>query len=177
MGHGSVAAAVAASVLVLTHIASSTASFAADVAAPPLKAAPPLSPPWAGFYVGVTGGYGWSHDSFSRVTGLAGLPPLIAGDVHSKGGVVGGYAGYNWQYGRFVTGLEIDFTATDISGTSTGGTAGATAGGTVSITQSFGERVKYLGSARARLGWTPVESVLVYGTAGLAWERVDQTVA
>jgi len=164
-------AAMTAIVIVFTHIASSTAGLAADVPAPPLKAAPPLSPPWAGFYVGVTAGYGWSHDSFSRTSILPGLPPLTVSDVDSKGGLVGGYAGYNWQYGRVVTGLEIDFTATDISGTSTG----STAGGTTSIVQSFGDRLKYLGSARARLGWTPVDSLLVYGTAGLAWERVDQT--
>ena len=159
------------------QIASSTGSFAADVAAPVLKAPPPLPlpPSWAGFYLGLTGGYGWKQDEFSAVTEFGtGTAPLIIDGVHSKGGVFGGYAGYNWQFGRFVPGIEIDFTATDISGTSVAAGSVSVPGTTGTVSISMGERVKYLGSARARLGWTPLDPLLLYGTAGLAWERVDQ---
>jgi opacity protein-like surface antigen len=168
-----------ASALTITQFAFGTSSFAADVAAPVLKAPPPPPPSWTGFYLGVTGGYGWKHDNFTRTAVLAApLAPMTIDGIDSRGGVVGGYAGYNWQFGRFVTGLEVDFTATDISGTSTISQTASTVvpvALTESITQSLGERVKYLGSVRARLGWLPIDTVLVYGTAGLAWERVDQT--
>src|SRR5262245_21474442 len=89
-------AAAAATVVALTHSASSGGSFAADVAAPPLKAAPPLSPPWTGFYVGATGGYGWKHDNFTRTTVLTSpLAPMTIDGIDSHGGVFGGYAGHN----------------------------------------------------------------------------------
>jgi len=33
------------------------------------------------------------------------------------------------------------------------------------------DQISYLGTARGRLGWAPTDVVLVYGTAGLAWEH------
>src|SRR5262245_64508804 len=97
-------AAVAAGTATATIFAD-TAS-AADM---PVKAAvaPQLQPPsWAGFYVGVTGGYGWKRDNFTNSEDFSGAPitPLVIDGVKSKGGIYGGYAGYNWQYGRFVPG-------------------------------------------------------------------------
>lgn len=44
-----------------------------------------------------------------------------------------------------------------------------------SLTEIRSDDVKFLGSARGRLGYTPYYNVLLYGTAGLAWERLDQT--
>jgi opacity protein-like surface antigen len=37
--------------------------------------------------------------------------------------------------------------------------------------------VKYLGTVRGRLGWLPTDTVLLYGTAGLAWERFGRAQA
>ena len=34
--------------------------------------------------------------------------------------------------------------------------------------------MKYLGTARGRLGWLPTETILLYGTAGLARERFER---
>ena len=44
----------------------------------------------------------------------------------------------------------------------------------VSATQT--DKFDLLGSARARLGYLPWPSVLLYGTGGLAWTRLEQTV-
>ena len=91
--------------------------------------------------------------------------------------MLGGHAGYNWQYSSVVAGLEIDFSAARINGSS--GAAGV--GTQFSLAATLGDDVKYLGTARTRLGWAPEWSgffgsgLLIYGTAGLAWERVEQT--
>ena len=78
--------------------------------------APPISPAvsWAGFYLGAHGGYGWKDDDFTQVVNFSDLAQ--AGGIKSRGWVAGGHAGYNWQYGRVVTGLEVDFSLGDLKG-------------------------------------------------------------
>jgi len=49
--------------------------------------------------------------------------------------------------------------------------------GVFSFDEALSDNVKYLGTVRARLGWTPMQNVLLYGTGGLAWERVERTVS
>ena len=39
----------------------------------------------------------------------------------------------------------------------------------------LGDRVKYLATSRARLGFLPAETVLLYATGGLAWERLERS--
>jgi outer membrane immunogenic protein len=129
-------------------------------------AAPVLASSWAGFYLGVHGGYGWGHDPFSKVVffdPLAGS--TFVNGVNSAGWLAGGHAGYNWQFNRVVTGLELDLSGADVRGSSTAAIPGSTF--------TLGDRIKYLGTARARLGWLPTPGVLLYGTAGLAWERIE----
>ena len=82
----------------------STSAFAADL---PTMKAPPAPPPvyapaftWTGFYVGVNGGYAYRSLSSSNMPS-------------ASGGVVGGTAGYNYQIGQFVGGLEGDLDYTD----------------------------------------------------------------
>ena len=84
--------------------------LAADMA---VKAAPPplAVPSWAGFYLGIHGGYGWKDDPFSEV--LAFAPPITTIDgIKARGWLAGGQAGYNWQYSAVVGGLELDVSAT-----------------------------------------------------------------
>ena len=126
---------------------------------------------WSGFYVGVHGGYGWKENDFSEVIQV--VPLLTLGGIESKGSVWGLQAGHNWQRGSIVGGLEIDFSKSNISGNSAPLVRNLGEG--VSITDTVGDDVKWLGSARARLGFTPGSNFLLYGTAGLAWERVDRT--
>lgn len=146
------------------------AASAADLpAAAPMP--PVVAPGWAGFYLGVHGGYGWGDNNFSQT--LFPLPPYAAVQgFRSQGGLYGAQAGYNWQFGRAVTGFEIDFSAADIRGSSA--TASQEFPGLGTLSSSRFDRVKYLGTARGRLGWLPTENFLLYGTAGAAWERVDE---
>lgn len=146
-----------------------TTALAADL--PVVTKVPPATAQsWAGFYLGVHGGYGWGKNDYFLVPFPNATQGGTVGSMSSRGAVYGVQAGYNWQYGRVVTGVEIDFTAADIAGSTT--TAGVVPNNFTYVrTQT--ERAKNLGTARARLGWLPADNVLIYGTAGAAWERFD----
>jgi opacity protein-like surface antigen len=91
----------------------SGATMAADIAVAP-STAPAVSNSWAGFYLGAHGGYGWGNNDFSAV--LSANPFFAVGGIKSRGALYGGQAGYNWQYGRGVAGVELDFSAAAING-------------------------------------------------------------
>src|SRR5712675_1658027 len=86
-------------------VAGAGVAGAADLAVKAPPRAPVYVSDWAGFYVGVNGGYGWGNTTFDGRDWLNAKP---------KGGVVGGQAGYNWQYGSVVGGVEVDFDGADI---------------------------------------------------------------
>jgi outer membrane immunogenic protein len=134
------------------------------------KAPPAIATSWAGFYLGVHGGYGWGKNSFREYISEADPHPFIDGPK-SQGSVVGGHAGYNWQYGRAVTGIEIDWSAADIRGSAQPLSA-ITVFGPQTLDRS--DHAKYLGTARGRIGWLPNDRVLLYGTAGFAWGRFEE---
>lgn len=117
-------------------------TFAADLAARTYTKAPPMAvlPTWAGFYIGAMGGYG-SED---------------AGFASMKGGFAGGTAGYNWQQGNIVFGLEADAAWADLS-------ASATAFGVTA-----NSKIRDMGTARGRLGYA-FGPTLLYVTGGYAW--------
>jgi opacity protein-like surface antigen len=145
----------------------SGATMAADLVVVP-TGTPAVNSSWAGFYLGAHGGYGWGNNDFSVVLGTN--PLFAVGGIKSRGALYGGQAGYNWQYGRGVAGVELDFSTAGINGS----TASSSVQGTLTDFDSRSDEIKYLGTARARLGWLPTDNVLLYGTAGLGWERVDR---
>jgi outer membrane immunogenic protein len=123
---------------------------AADLAvkAPPPGLAPVYLSDWAGFYIGINGGGGWGDVKFDNDPAFNSKP---------SGGLIGGHAGYNWQYGSVVAGLEVDFDGADIKQT----------------VSPFGvstqEKIDELASARARVGYVFFPNLLAYGTAGAGW--------
>ncbi len=127
---------------------------------------------WAGYYLGAHGGYAWKNNDFTQVVNFVDFGQV--GGITSRGWVAGGHTGYNWQYGRVVTGLEVDFSLSDIRGNS-GSVVGGNGFPGFTETHSLGDRVKYLATARARLGWLPTENALLYATGGPAWERLERT--
>jgi len=125
-------------------------AVAADLAARTYTKAPALAAPlynWSGFYIGAMGGYGKEDTS----------------DFALSGGFGGGTAGYNWQTGQFVFGIEADAAGADIS-------SSFTIPGLVSAE----DKIRALGTVRGRVG-IAYEQVLFYGTGGFAWadERVS----
>ena len=156
-------------------VTSSWMVLGAAASAADLPVAAPMPPVvaagWAGFYLGVHGGYGWGNNHFSQTVFPVPPYPAVQG-FKWQGGLYGAQAGYNWQFGRAVTGFEIDFSAADIRGSSA--TASLDFPGFGTISSNRFDRVKYLGTARGRLGWLPTDNLLLYGTAGAAWARVDE---
>jgi outer membrane immunogenic protein len=122
-----------------------------DVRAPVYKAGPFVISDWAGFYLGINGGGGWANNTFDYATPANGT---------ASGGLVGGHAGYNWQYGNAVAGMEVDFDGADLKNTDVYG---------------LQHKTDELASARARLGYVVIPSLLAYGTAGAGWGHSEIT--
>ena len=118
---------------------------AADLAARPYTKAPAAAIAinnWTGFYLGAMGGYAQEN----------------AEHPHSSGGFAGGTAGYNWQTGNIVLGLEADAAWADV-----GATVGLVPG-----LASINYKIRDMGTVRGRVGYA-FDSVLIYGTGGWAW--------
>jgi outer membrane immunogenic protein len=107
---------LAASVLVLGTAAAS----AADLSPRYYKAPPPRVAAmydWSGFYAGINGGWGTSHNCWTRTATLGVAVLRAAEGCHdSSGGTVGGQLGYRWQAGPWVFGLEAQGNWADFSG-------------------------------------------------------------
>lgn len=145
---------------------------------------------WQGFYVGGHVGYGWdpADATFNPVTYVtSALPTYIvassSGPVNlsvEPDGWLGGFqVGYNWQQNSLVFGLEADFSWSGIKDStsapwSVNGTAPAGYPANLTGTVSLEQKVDYFGTVRGRLGWAN-NSLLVYGTGGLAWGHVVTT--
>jgi outer membrane immunogenic protein len=101
----------------LIALSATAPAFAADLAARPYtKAPPPMVAAiydWSGFYIGVNGGWGSSHNSWDSVAPFAVGPE---GSHDATGGTVGGQVGYRWQAGTWVFGLEAQGNWADFSG-------------------------------------------------------------
>src|SRR5208337_3578982 len=145
--------------------ASTMAAQAADLptrkeAPPPVFVPPPFT--WTGFYIGLNAGGVWSMGN--RTTTLS--APTFANNFlvaswpgnlgnSNTGFIGGGQAGYNWQTGAFVLGVETDFDGSSLSRSRNiigptfidpinGGSDFFTANGKISL--------DWLGSTRARVG-------------------------
>lgn len=133
---------------------------------------------WSGAYVGVNvgGGFGTFDHPFSAGT-TAPAATLLEGSLDiSAGGFLGGVqGGYNWQSGMMVFGVETDIQgsavkAEDALRLNIGGVGG------VDINGEAGTKVDWFGTLRARMGFTPTDRLMVYGTAGVAYGRVKSYI-
>lgn len=130
--------------------ASAMPALAADaIEAAPEPAVPMEEPPlatWGGPYAGISLGYGW---------GDAEAP---AGNEFDTDGFLGAvFAGYNFEFGSVVAGVEGDLGYSGVEGENAG----------VSVDSGIE------GSLRARLGYAFSPDVLPYITAGVAGKNVE----
>jgi outer membrane immunogenic protein len=74
---------------------------------------------WSGFYIGINGGGGSSHNCWDFVTDNTGAPVVPAGAEgchNATGGTVGGQIGYRWQFTNWVVGVEGQGNWADFTG-------------------------------------------------------------
>ncbi len=131
---------------------------------------------WSGFYVGATAGAAWGQYAPRTSTvsahyigprGAAAIAAAGTQTINSTGFVAGLEAGYDWQVGNALIGLEADLQAVDLEGaTGTGAIPYPAKPGTFTIT-SYGA-TDWLLTARPRLGWVMPNHWLLYATGGLA---------
>jgi outer membrane immunogenic protein len=120
----------------------STSVWAADL---PMKAAPPLPPP---------------YDPFGQ--------NLTADGFRVRGGLAGGTVGFNWQISSLVLGFEGDLSWVGEYGSHNDDGISANA----SLADQSFTKETWLGTARVRAGYA-VNNLLFYGTGGWAGAGVD----
>ncbi len=155
----------------------------------------PVSVPiasWTGFYAGGNVGYSWGRASAAvnyfapAVFSTAGCNAAFTegalcingSDTVAMNGIIGGVqAGYNWQNGNYLLGVEADFQGTGQRGTrdfatsfNTGNGGAGPNLGTAAI--SITERMPWMGTVRGRVGYI-ANQWLVYATGGLAYGRIN----
>ncbi|SDR63441.1 Opacity protein [Rhizobiales bacterium GAS113] len=156
---------------------------------PPVIAALPVSS-FEGAYVGGSVGAEWARTENKPVTTTGYTDTDLEGEVFSVGrgpyglsdrgsarpsGYVNG--GYNWRFGSLVAGLEGDVGLSNSTAKLKGPSAAVDPADSVAGYWVSGHVQKsWWSSLRARVGWTPINTVLLYGTAGLAVGGVRGTV-
>jgi outer membrane immunogenic protein len=103
-----------------------TSALAADLPVAPPPQAPaayvPVVAPvynWGGIYIGINGGYGFGSTQWQSPTaGVVGT-----GTFNTNGGLIGGTAGFNFQSGQVVFGIEGDWDWAGISGSTSNTTS------------------------------------------------------
>jgi outer membrane immunogenic protein len=183
----------------------SVAAQAADLSAPVSKK-PALN--WTGWYAGVSAGYGWSNSHvdptgstvFCIDANIGGsrctpAPPFVgpnslsvaqAGAIppslltHPAGAMLGGHAGYNYQAGSALYGVETDISWTNIDGSNTQSGAGPVFplvgfGNSVNAQALAEQKLRYFGTLRGRAGYLPADSLLLFVTGGLAYGQLKSS--
>jgi outer membrane immunogenic protein len=158
-------------------VLASGSAMAADL---PLKAPPPVTYSWTGFYIGGNAGYGWGRSDldttaagptyppgYFAATSLPAINAAGQGSVDPHSFVGGGQLGYNWQTGSIVAGLEADFDyfRMNASRAVSGIYPCCIANSPFTLAQSVS--TNWLFTARPRLGWA-VNNWLFYATGGVA---------
>jgi opacity protein-like surface antigen len=173
-----------------------SAVVAADLDLPPAPQTFSNGPRWDGPYIGVNAGWGTSPGNDASTTWFkswpstdptfaalpANAPPNSALRFSPSGFAGGAQVGFNKQFGSLVFGVESDYdyvgarSKASMSGVYSGATIGGTPfSGGYTISQS--QQLNSLGTFRAKLGFTPMDDLLLYATGGLAFGQTSATSA
>lgn len=162
---------VAAALLLSSGAFAADAVFSGDSVPTAAPAAPAFD--WTGAYFGVNAGYGggklkphfYAYDNeFDEY--------LDASASASASGFVGGVqAGYNFQSGSMVYGVETDIQYSNVEAKLSGSVSSSIFGLDASASGSVKGSVEWFGTTRARVGFTPTDRFLVYGTGGVAYGK------
>ncbi len=108
---------------------------------------------WTGFYLGAALGGSFGATDIRGDFGT--------GTLDARGFSGGILAGYNWQIGRMVVGVETDLSRLNYSGSASNGF------------DRYKMDIDTIGTFRGRLGVLMSPSLLVYATGGFAWARSE----
>jgi outer membrane immunogenic protein len=173
-------AAIAASVMF------ACGASAADMAVKTPPPAPVAIYSWTGFYIGGHVGGAWNREDATMTAlpspgfgapsvpaiGLAGFGLLPTAHDLRRDQVLGGlYAGYNWQSGNWVLGVEADFSYIDGGKSNTqslNGTYTGAADFNPSAFVTVSSNSHWLATARGRIGYA-WDRTMLYVTGGAAF--------
>jgi len=147
---------------------------------------------WTGLYLGINAGYGFGKSQTNALFSDAVMgTPLFATSSSSRldGLIVGAQAGYNWQAGGWLFGLEADIQATNQHAGPTYVCPGAICNATITtvdtpVTVAHDYKLDWFATVRGRLGAAITPDLVIYGTGGVAFAGIwnvgtvlDSTVA
>jgi len=151
-----------------TASALSVSAHAADL---PMKAmaAPDAVWSWTGFYLGAHAGAGWGTTETTLTSisgpGVPATPFSLALAQNSRSGFLGGgQAGYNYQSGWAVLGVQGDIAGMDVKGTTP-----------CVITIACTSKSDWLATVSGRVGGVVADRALVYIKGGAAWLHTNQS--
>jgi len=168
---------------------------------------PPPPPPWTGFYAGLNAGGTFGADdgvtvgngalyatpfpapALAQSSALAASAAGTFGPLSTNNGgfIGGGQVGYNYQLGSaglnaFLVGIEADIQG--IAGSNSSVSAFGAApmplvgpGFNVFSATQATRQLDYLGTVRGRLGFLVTQTLLLYGTGGLAYGGVSSSTS
>lgn len=191
------------SILVMAFALAAVSAQAADLPSrkegslPPAYAPPPVSLPlWTGFHAGLNIGAHFQNSAMSTSAGVAqfndsfglyGNPGFalasagLASVQSPTSGVAsfigGGQVGYDYQFGGFVVGVETDIQGLAGASSSVSSFSAAPVSSPLLSTVNVTKNVDYIGTLRARAGYLVTPTLLVYGTAGLAYGGVSSNAS
>jgi outer membrane immunogenic protein len=141
------------------------ATTGAAVAADPATKPPAYN--WSGAYAGLYTGYAWGDGGGAY---LAGGGRVETANLDADGFLIGGQAGYNWQFGSVVAGIEGDLAFSNGDGD----------GNIYTFPSGFGPvatthaETNFLGSITGRLGYA-VDRTLFYVKGGVGFTQLEIT--
>lgn len=130
----------------LKSLLAGAACLAAIAATAPVSAQP-FAGPWSGFYIGGHLGAAFNANKLTFQDGSTDQDLLFHSNQNNNELLGGVQAGYDWQAGNLLLGVEGDV--------------------------SFAKNIDYLSTARGRLGF-PMGPFLLYGTGGVAFEGTKE---
>ncbi|MDD4955218.1 MAG: porin family protein [Candidatus Omnitrophica bacterium] len=132
---------------------------------------------WKGLYAGLHAGYGWG-DGDTRFNALPDPATFVnlgntTLSTDPTGAIAGGQIGYNWQKNKFIWGLETDFSWSGLSGSDVRKPFSQHNGTSYNGALTAHQDTDWFGTLRMRLGFAPMPKLLLYGTGGMAYGRVN----
>jgi len=161
-------------------VATSSAAFGADMAAPYTKAPAPTVFDWSGVYVGGHVGGGWQSESFSDPGAGSILSncclfissannPTGAPGSHGSGFLGGAQAGWMYQIGRLVVGSDFDFSGTSLKNSGVNSFSAFVPGGPYA-NEAYTVKTNWTATSTAVVGLAR-DRWMIYSKAGVAWEN------